>query len=271
MLPPRRIGERPSRSPITMFDYAAASPHLPMRHYAAVALLRMFVIGLTAFLAVVDWSATEAIRPSLVKAYRVSPAAMGFAVNASTMGMAVAGLVVALFSRRIDRRRGILISLALLSIPTALLATAPDLMIFTTLRIIRGIFMATAFTLTPAYLGEECGSTDAAGAFVFAPSVVTTLLAGNAVRRIGARPTFWGALAIAGVGLPLLLAPSLAAVLAGLSLVGVGTFFAQATATGFVGQAATIDRGSASGGYLACYFFGGLFGRAVLGQDFVFS
>ena len=56
--------------------------------------------------------------------------------------------------------------------------------------------------------------------------------------------------------------------LAGLALVGVGTFFAQATATGFVGRAATTDRGSASGIYLACYFFGGLVGSAVLGQLF---
>jgi MFS family permease len=51
-------------------------------------------------------------------------------------------------------------------------------------------------------------------------------------------------------------------------LVGVGTFFAQAAATGFVGRAATADRGSASGIYLACYFFGGLVGTAVLGQIF---
>ena len=51
-------------------------------------------------------------------------------------------------------------------------------------------------------------------------------------------------------------------------LVAVGTFFAQATATGFVGRAATSDRGSASGIYLACYFCGGLVGTAVLGQIF---
>jgi YNFM family putative membrane transporter len=51
-------------------------------------------------------------------------------------------------------------------------------------------------------------------------------------------------------------------------LVGVGTFFAQATATGFVGRAATTDRGSASGIYLACYFFGGIVGSIVLGQLF---
>ena len=51
-------------------------------------------------------------------------------------------------------------------------------------------------------------------------------------------------------------------------LVGVGTFFAQACATGFVGQAAHDNRGVASGTYLACYFFGGLAGSAVLGQLF---
>ena len=39
-------------------------------------------------------------------------------------------------------------------------------------------------------------------------------------------------------------------------------------ATGFVGRAATSDRGSASGLYLASYFSGGLIGSAVLGQLF---
>jgi predicted MFS family arabinose efflux permease len=104
--------------------------------------------------------------------------------------------------------------------------------------------------------------------FVFLPAVVTTPLAGRAVRKFGTRPTFWGASAVAGAGLPLLLAPSLAPVIAGMALVAIGTFFAQATATGFVARVATTDRGSASGIYLACYFFGGLVGTAVLGQLF---
>ena len=56
--------------------------------------------------------------------------------------------------------------------------------------------------------------------------------------------------------------------LVGLALVGVGTFFAQAAATGFVSRAAATDRGSASGIYLASYFLGGLVGSAVLGQVF---
>jgi MFS transporter, YNFM family, putative membrane transport protein len=359
-----------------------------MQAHASGVLLRTVVIGLTAFLTVVDLFATQAILPSLTRAYHVTPAAMGFAVNASTMGMAIAGLIVSVLSQHIDRRSGILISLALLSIPTALLAVAPDLTAFTALRIAQGLCMASAFTLTLAYLGEECSAADAGGAFaayitgnvasnligrlisaaladhlglawnfyffavlnlagavlvyftvaraapmeqsgvaapspfaawlehlrnpelrstfgigfcilfafigtftyvnfvlvrpplalgpmelglvyfVFLPSIVTTLWAGRAVHRYGTRPTLWGSLALAGAGLPLLLLPNLAAVLLGMVLVGVGTFFAQATATGFVSRAATADRGAASGIYLACYFAGGMIGTAILGQIF---
>jgi predicted MFS family arabinose efflux permease len=104
--------------------------------------------------------------------------------------------------------------------------------------------------------------------FVFLPSMLTTPLAGHAVARFGTRPTFFAAMAVAAIGLPLLLIPSLPPMLAGLALIGVGTFFAQATATGFVGRAATVDRGSASGIYLGCYFAGGIVGSIVLGQLF---
>nr|WP_245444347.1 MFS transporter [Microvirga sp. KLBC 81] len=361
---------------------------MPMHGHHAGTLERTLLIGLIAFLTVIDLFGTQAILPALAKAYDVTPAAMGFAVNATTIGMAVAGLTVAYFSHRIDRRRGILVSLTVLAIPTALLAVAPDLSTFTVLRIAQGLCMASAFTLTLAYLGEHCSAMDAGGAFaayitgnvasnlfgrllaagftdhfglqptfyalaglnllgaaivyfwltqaapmmaqdqpsrspfsvwaehlrnpllrpsfaigfcilfafigtftyvnfvlvgepisldqmalgfvylVFAPSIVTTLFAGHAVQRFGTRVTFWGSLAVAGLGLPLLVFPNLSAVLAGLMLVGIGTFFAQATATGFVSHAATTDRGSASGLYLASYFFGGLVGSAVLGQVF---
>jgi MFS transporter, YNFM family, putative membrane transport protein len=351
------------------------------------ATLRSLVIGLTAFLTVVDLFATQAILPSLTRHYNVTPAAMGFAVNASTMGMAIAGLVVGYFSPHIDRRAGILVSLAVLAIPTSLLAVAPNLAVFTILRIAQGLCMASAFALTLAYLGEQCSSMDAGGAFaayitgnvasnligrlvsaavadklglasnfyffallnlagailvyftiqrvkpmhsmaltqsplaamishwrnpplraafgigfcilfafigtftfvnfvlvraplslgmmdlgfvyfVFLPSVITTLLAGQAVARFGTRPAIWGALGVAAIGLPLMLSSHLPDVIAGMVLVGVGTFFAQAAATGFVGQAASENRGVASGTYLACYFFGGLAGSAALGQLF---
>ena len=363
------------------------SETMEMHGHSPGAVLRSLVIGLTAFLTVVDLFATQAILPSLARHYNVSPAEMGFAVNASTLGMAVAGLVVGFLSPHIDRRFGILLSLVLLAIPTTLLASAPNLMVFTVLRVAQGLCMASAFALTLAYLGEQCSSMDAGGAFaayitgnvasnlvgrlvsaavvdtlglasnfyffallnlagavlvyftiasvkpmhampatqspfaatvghwrnpalrsafgigfcilfafigtftfvnfvlvheplslrrmdlgfvyfVFAPSVVTTLFAGKVVARFGTRPAIWGGLAVAALGLPLLLSSHLVEVLTGMVLVGVGTFFAQACATGFVGQAARDNRGVASGTYLACYFLGGLVGSAVLGQLF---
>ena len=349
-------------------------------------LRRTAIIALTAFLTLVDLFATQAILPSLARSYQVTPAAMGLAVNAATFGMAVASLVVARFDRRIDRRLGILVSLLVLSIPTALLASAPNLLVFALLRVAQGLCMASAFTLTLAYLGEECSAMDAAGAFaayiagnvasnligrlvsagvadhlglaanfyffsalnlagaalvfftihgtepapmqaraaswrswlvhlrnptlrasfgigfcilfafigtftyvnfvlvreplalapmslglvylVFLPSLLTTLLAGRGVRAFGARPAFLGGIALALLGLPLLLTASLGAVLAGLAMVAIGTFFAQAVTTGCVSRAAAADKGAASGLYLACYFAGGLLGSALLGQAF---
>ncbi|MDP1738859.1 MAG: MFS transporter [Caulobacter sp.] len=354
---------------------------------AAQPRIRTLTIGLIGFLTLVDLFAAQAILPTLAKTYEASPAAIGLAVNASTIGMAAAGLLVAFASHHINRRQGIWVSLALLAIPTTLLAFAPDLQTFTALRIVQGLFMSAAFTLTMAWLAEHCTAEEAAGAlaayvtggvasnlvgrliagavatsfglsinfyvfaalnlagaalvlvslprtapvaasaitatafarvanhlrntcllasfgigfcvlfafigaftyvnfvlagspialspmalglvyFVFLPSMVTTPLAGRVASRWGARPTFWASLGLAAVGLPLLLLPSILPVIVGLMLLGVGTFFAQATATGFVGRAAKSDRAAASGMYLSCYYLGGLAGAAVLGQAF---
>src|SRR3954449_11526021 len=132
-----------------------AMPMQPMHMHElrSGALARTLLIGLIAFLTVVDLFGTQAILPALTKAYGVTPAAMGVAVNATTMGMAVACLAGAYWSRHIDAKRGILIALVVLAIPTALLAVAPNLAVFTLLRVAQGFCMAAAFTLTLGYLG----------------------------------------------------------------------------------------------------------------------
>jgi predicted MFS family arabinose efflux permease len=104
--------------------------------------------------------------------------------------------------------------------------------------------------------------------FVFLPSIIITPMSGVFAARLGVRATLWLGLAVAGAGLALLLSPALPLVLAGLALVGVGTFLAQATATGFVSRAAGSNRSAASGLYLASYFTGGLAGAALVGQAF---
>ena len=154
------------------------------------------------------YDAPWAILPELVQAYHTTPAMMGVAVNASTIGMAIAGVVVALLSRGLDRRRGIWIGLAVLAIPTSLLASAPDITAFTALRIAQGLCMSTAFTLTMAYLAEQ-SSADAASALAayvtgnVMSNLVGRLVAAAVTSRIGLPATFYAfaALNLAGAAL----------------------------------------------------------------------
>src|SRR3954465_12317689 len=152
-----------------------------MHEHRSGALARTLLIGLIAFLTVIDLFGTQAILPALTRAYGVSPAAMGLAVNATTMGTAAPGPTGAYFSNRIDRRRGILASLTLLAVPTALLAVAPDLATFTALRIAQGLLMSTAFALTLSYLAEHCSAADTAGAFA---AYITGNVASNLFGRL---------------------------------------------------------------------------------------
>ncbi|WP_299141630.1 MFS transporter [uncultured Tateyamaria sp.] len=159
---------------------------------------RSTMIALIAFLTLIDLFGSQALLPVLVQTYGVSPAAIGFAVNASTIGMALASLVVAVFARRIDRKRGIWMCLAMLSIPTMLLAQQPDLTTFTMLRIAQGVFMSAAFTLTLTYLSEECSLTAVGGAMAayitgnVASNLFGRLLASGLADNLGLAQSFYG-------------------------------------------------------------------------------
>lgn len=139
------------------------------------------IVGCISFLTLVDLFAAQAILPTLAAAYHVSPAQMGLAVNAATLGMAVAGLFTAVFSERIGRRSGIAVSLLLLAVPTLLLATRPPLAVFALLRIAQGALMATAFSLTMAYLAEKSSPEAASGALA---AYVTGNVASNLFGRL---------------------------------------------------------------------------------------
>lgn len=344
---------------------------------------RSTIVAMVSFLTLTDLFGAQALLPRLVEAFGTDAATMGVAVNAATFGMAVSGLVVAWFADRIDRKRGVWISLACLTVPTFLLGLVDDVGLFLALRVAQGAFMAAAFTLTMTYLSEECDVTAAGGAMaayitgnvaanlfgrilavsaadmfgltgffwifaalnlvgaalalslfgprdarppmragspaaawgrhlarpalrsafamgfailfvfvgvftyvnlhltdalgvdedllgvvylVFLPALFTTPYAAKAVSRFGPQRVFQaaGVASLAGVGLTL--APSLALVLAGLAIIGAGTFFMQAAATGFVGRTAEGDRAAANGLYLTSYYIGGLVGALALGR-----
>ncbi|MEM9797130.1 MAG: MFS transporter [Pseudomonadota bacterium] len=162
-----------------MAGVADAIPDLP-RETRSEILKRSGMIALIAFLTLVDLFGAQALLPTLVEAYNVSPREMGVAINASTIGMAATSLLVAAFGHRIDRRRGIWLCLTLLSLPTAALAIAGDLGTFTALRILQGAFMAAAFALTLTYLSEICTISALGGA-------MAAYITGNAASNLFGR------------------------------------------------------------------------------------
>jgi predicted MFS family arabinose efflux permease len=358
---------------------------MPMSLPQGLTPKRSLLIATIGFLTLVDLFATQAILPSLADAYGVKPSEIGLAANASTFGMAISGLLVGVLSGAVERKRAISLSLLFLVVPTALLAFAPNLAVFAGLRVVQGLFMAGAFTLTLTHLAERCevrtaqalaayvtgvvasnliGRLTAAfvaslvgaeqsflffallnlagallvtvalhrnapeptarsgrfwsawlqhlakpelrrtfaigflilfgfiGVFtyvgfvlmrppltlsmtalglvflVFAPSMITTPMAGAAVRKHGPGISAAAGLVVALVGLALMLVPGLVTIISGMTLVGIGTFFAQAVATGHVGRIAQGDKAAASGLYLSSYYCGGLAGAALVGQLF---
>lgn len=160
-------------------------------------LRRMTLVGLIAFFTLIDLFAAQALAPQLTAAYGTDTATMGLALNMAAVGMAVAGLTVAWFSDRIDRRLGIWLSLAVLAVPTALLGVIEDLTLFMVMRVIQGACMATAFTLTMTFLSEECDLTASAGAMAayvsgnVASNLFGRLMASEVAADIGVFDTFF--------------------------------------------------------------------------------
>lgn len=346
---------------------------------------RSTIVLLISFLTLIDLFGSQALLPQIIEAYSAAPGLAGVAVNAATLGMAIAGLTVAWFADRIDRKRGIWVCLALLSIPTALLAFTDSIWVFLCLRILQGMCMAAAFTLAMTYLSEQCdimavGGVMAAyitgnvasnlfgrllavsasdlfglsasflvfaalnliGAFiafaligpkdatpprrtgsplaawkahlsdpplratfvvgfmilfvfvglftyvnvhlvnkigvpemylglvylVFIPALLTTPSAGRLAKRVGPQKALLASLGIALAGILLTVVSNLTVILFALAVTGAATFFAQAAATGFIGQHVKRDQAVANGLYLSGYYAGGLFGAVVLGQTY---
>ena len=343
---------------------------------------RSTIVALVSFLTLIDLFGSQALLPQLIVAFEADARVMGLAVNASTFGMAISGLVVAWYADRIDRKRGIWVSLALLSVPTFFLGVVDSVGAFMALRVLQGVFMASAFTLTLTYLSEQCDVTAAGGAMaayitgnvasnlfgrllavgaadqiglsgsfwtfavlnlagagvaylligardstppqrgasplhawkqhlshpalrvaflmgftilfvfvgvftyvnlhltgglgldpaslglvylVFIPALFTTPNAASAVSRFGPQRVFQAAAVVVLLGVGLCFVPALVPVLIGLALIGAGTFFMQAAATGFVGRTALTDRAAANGLYLTSYYVGGVSGAFLLG------
>jgi predicted MFS family arabinose efflux permease len=118
---------------------------------------------------------------------------------------------------------------------------------------------APPFSLSPTALSSLF--------FVYLIGLVVTPAAGFLITRIGLRAGVGGAIVCAMTGVLLTLAPSLLAVIAGLTLLSTGVFIAQTASQSHLRIAAPPGaRVTAAGLYLTCYYLGGTAAGVVPGM-----
>jgi predicted MFS family arabinose efflux permease len=115
-------------------------------------VLAVFLCGAFAFL---DLYCTQPLLPLLAHIFHASETRAGLTISASTLGVAISAILLALFGERLNRKRTIVTAMWALAIVCALTATAPNLEILALWRLAQGLLTPGIFIITIAYITEE--------------------------------------------------------------------------------------------------------------------
>jgi YNFM family putative membrane transporter len=118
----------------------------------ASGVIAVFLCGTFAFL---ELYCTQPLLPLLSRMFHASEASVGVTISASTLGVAVAAALLAMFGERLDRRRTIITAMTALAVVVALTSTAHDLTELAMWRFLQGFLTPGIFIITIAYITEE--------------------------------------------------------------------------------------------------------------------
>ena len=134
-------------SPLGKTTQLSADAARPFLEYLAV-----FFCGAIAFL---DLYSTQPLLPLLAHVFHATETHVTLTISASTVGVAITSLLLAIFGQALPRKRIIVLSMSVLSVCTLLTATATTLNILTFWRLVQGFVTPGIFILTITYVTEE--------------------------------------------------------------------------------------------------------------------
>ncbi|MDR3763994.1 MAG: MFS transporter [Acidobacteriota bacterium] len=129
----------------TVLPRALTSPN-------TLAVVAVTLAGIGAFF---NLYATQPILPLLEQLFHTTKAGAGRTVSAATLGVAISAPFAGALAERVGRRRIIVLSIFLLSLPTVLAATAGSLSQLVFWRFLQGVAMPGVFAVTMGYISEE--------------------------------------------------------------------------------------------------------------------
>jgi len=143
-------------------------------------LVAVFLCGAFAFF---DVYTTQPMLPMLSRVFHATEVHVGLTISASTIGVAISAVLLAVFGEDFNRKRVIVLSLLALSVCTMLTATATTLNALVVWRFLQGLLTPGVFILTIAYVTEEWPS--ALVPRVMSGYVAGTVFGGFAGRFLG--------------------------------------------------------------------------------------
>jgi predicted MFS family arabinose efflux permease len=115
-------------------------------------VVAVFLCGAFAFL---DLYCTQPLLPLLARIFHATETRVGLTISASTLGVAISAVLLALFGEQVNRKRMIVWAMAALAVTTALTATASGLGALALWRFVQGLLTPGIFIITIAYITEE--------------------------------------------------------------------------------------------------------------------
>jgi predicted MFS family arabinose efflux permease len=159
---------------------ATASLAPSIGHKPSLLDIRVIMITLTGFCVFLNVYATQTLLPLFTKIFSASKFQVSLTVSATTIGIALAAPLVGLLAERIGRKRTMAGSVALLTLPILLSATAHNLNTLIAWRFVQGLVMPGIIAVTMAYISEEWHAGGAA-------AVMSAYVGGNVLGGVTGR------------------------------------------------------------------------------------
>jgi MFS transporter, YNFM family, putative membrane transport protein len=136
--------------------------------------LRPLAVALGGFCSFLNLYAPQALLPELAREFGVGAAAISTVMTVGTFAIALSAPFCGAVADVLGRKWVITVSMAIASIPTALVAFAPDVETIIACRFVQGLMLPSIFTVVLGYVGDEWPQKDAArlaGVYVMGASV----------------------------------------------------------------------------------------------------
>jgi YNFM family putative membrane transporter len=158
---------------------------------------RRLAVALAGLCSFINLYATQPLLPLFAREFQASPAQVSLTIGASTLAVAAGAPFVGLVADVVGRKRIIAGAMALMVVPTLLVALSQSIGELVLWRFVQGLLLPPIFAVTLAYIGEEWPPDEvasAAGAYIAAGGLggfLGRFLSGIIADHGGWRAAFW--------------------------------------------------------------------------------